>query len=211
MVDREALNPKGVKMWCSSCRISSCSHSDLGSDLIFHMLAMKEEVDWEIEVRGFCRTQQKIPMNREVLYLWLVCRPGGAVQARQGRKVVQVAREGVSELGSLQICTSSSIGLCCCCTWCTSTTWSTPILRLGDGELTTTKSKVCHPCGISCSSMQTFKWSVISCPLTLTPLQYRQRRVGGSVSSTDSQIIRETFDQIHSCTYLWWQKERVSF
>ena len=123
------------------------------------------------------------------------------MQARQDRKVVQVAREGVSELGSLQICTSSSIGLCCCCTWCTSTTWSTPILRLGDGELTTTKSKVCHPCGISCSSMQTFKWSVISCPLTLTPLQYRQRRVGGSVSSTDSQIIRETFDQIHSCTY----------
>ena len=123
------------------------------------------------------------------------------MQARQGGKVVQVAREGVSELGSLQICTSSSIGLCCCCTWCTSTTWATPILRLGDGELTTTKSKVCHPCGISCSSMQTFKWSVISCPLTLTPVQYRQRRVGGSVSSTDSQIIRDTFDQIHSCTY----------
>ena len=44
-------------------------------------------------------------------------------------------------------------------------------------------------------------WSVISCPLTLTPLHYRQRRVGGSVCSTDSQIIRDTFDQIHSCTY----------
>ena len=140
MVDREALNPKGVKMWCSSCRIPSCSHSDLGSDFS-HASNEGRGGLGKIEVRGFCRTQQKIPMNREVLYLWLMCRPGGAVQARQGRKVVQVAREGVSELGSLQICTSSSIGRCCCCTWCTSTTWATPILRLGDGELTTTKSK----------------------------------------------------------------------
>ena len=137
MVDREALNPKGLKMWCSSCRISSCSHSDLDSDFS-HASNEGRGGLGKIEV---CRMQQKIPMNREVLYLWLLCRPSGAVQARQGRKVVQLAREGVSELGSLQICTSSSIGrCCCCCTWCTSTTWSTPILR--HGSLTITKSNV---------------------------------------------------------------------
>ena len=54
-------------------------------------------------------------------------------------------------------------------------------------------------------------WSVIWCPLALTPLHFRQRRVGGSVCSKNSQIKRDTFDQIHSSTYLWWQKERVSF
>ena len=55
--------------------MSSCSHSDLGSDFS-HASNEGKGGFGKIEVRGFCRTQQKIPMNRETCW----CSAGQAGQ-----------------------------------------------------------------------------------------------------------------------------------
>ena len=76
MVDREALNPKGLKMWCSSCRIPSCSHSDLGSDFS-HASNEGRGGLGKIEVRGFLWTG-KCCIYDLCADLVVQCRPGRA-------------------------------------------------------------------------------------------------------------------------------------